>query len=79
MKKETRKVSAFGNSLGVSIPKKVIDELNIKRGDEIVFEVEEDYMILKRKTRIEDELDVEMLRMLQETFDEHNELFERLK
>lgn len=79
MKKETRKVSVFGNSLGVSIPKKVIDELEIKRGDEIVFEVEEDYMILKRKKKLEDELDVEMLQMLQETFDEHNELFKRLK
>lgn len=79
MNKETRKVTQFGNSLGVGIPKKILDTLQINRGDEIEFEVKNDLIILKRKEKPEDQVDMEMLKMLQETFEDHNELFERLK
>lgn len=79
MNKETRKVTQFGNSLGVGIPKKILDALHISRGDEIEFEVKNDLIVLKRKEKLEDQVDLEMLKMLQETFEDHNELFERLK
>ena len=79
MSKETRKVTQFGNSLGVGIPRKIVDSLNIRRGDEIEFEVKNDQIVLKRNSKLEDQVDVEMLKMLQETFQDHNELFERLK
>ncbi|WP_430787106.1 AbrB/MazE/SpoVT family DNA-binding domain-containing protein [Virgibacillus flavescens] len=79
MNKETRKVTQFGNSLGVGIPRKIIDSLNIRRGDEIEFEVKDDMIILKRNSKLEDQVDIEMVKMLQETFQDHNELFKRLK
>ncbi|QGH36149.1 AbrB/MazE/SpoVT family DNA-binding domain-containing protein [Gracilibacillus salitolerans] len=78
-KKEVRKVVQTGNSLSVGLPKKIIDSLNIKRGDEIEFDVKDNQIVLKKKRNWEQEVDAEMLEMLAETFEEHNEVFERLK
>ncbi len=78
-KKEVRKVVQTGNSLSVGLPKKIIDSLNIKRGDEIEFDVKDNQIVLKKKRNWEQEVDTEMLEMLAETFEEHNEVFERLK
>ncbi|RFA33417.1 AbrB/MazE/SpoVT family DNA-binding domain-containing protein [Virgibacillus dokdonensis] len=79
MEKETRKVSKLGNSLGVGIPKSMVDALNIRRGDELEFEVKENALVIKRKEKLEDQLEPEFLRMIQETMEEHDELFKRLK
>ncbi len=79
MEKETRKVSRLGNSLGVGIPKSMVDALNIRRGDELEFELKENALVIKRKKKLEDQLEPEFLRMIQETMKEHDELFKRLK
>lgn len=80
VKKEIRKVGHTGNSLSVGLPKSIADDLNIKRGDEMEFEVKEGKIILNKKTRLEDQLDdAEMVQMLSETFQEHSSVFERLK
>lgn len=78
-KKEIRKVNQTGNSLGVGLPKNISDALDIKRGDEIVFELKDDYVILNKKVNWEDKVDTEMLEMLQETFDEHHDVLKNLK
>ena len=77
--KETRKVAQMGNSLGIGLPKNIVDSLNIKRGDEIEFVVKENSITLSKKNKLEDQLDVEMIKMLSETFEEHDEVFKRLK
>lgn len=77
--KETRKVSQTGNSLSVGLPKSIIDSLKIKRGDEIEFNVKDNQIILNKKDKWEDRVDTEMLEMLAETFNEHNNVFENLK
>ncbi|MEW9675029.1 AbrB/MazE/SpoVT family DNA-binding domain-containing protein [Lentibacillus sp. L22] len=79
MDKETRKVVPFGNSVGVGIPKKILETLNIHRGDEMEFEIRNDEIVMRKKEKLEDQVDPEMLKMLQETFRDHNELLERLK
>ncbi|MCP3029620.1 AbrB/MazE/SpoVT family DNA-binding domain-containing protein [Halobacillus sp. A5] len=78
-KKETRKVVQTGNSLGVGLPKSIIDSLKIKRGDEIEFDVKDNQIILNKKRKWEEEVDTEMLEMLSETFEEHDEVFKNLK
>ncbi|MGY0691894.1 AbrB/MazE/SpoVT family DNA-binding domain-containing protein [Virgibacillus sp. FSP13] len=77
--KKTRKVTQMGNSLGIGLPKDIVAALNIKRGDEIEFEVQDNRMMLSKKTSLEDQVDVEMMKMLSETFKEHHRVFERLK
>ncbi|WP_028783973.1 AbrB/MazE/SpoVT family DNA-binding domain-containing protein [Thalassobacillus devorans] len=78
-KKETRKVVQTGNSLGVGLPKAIIDSLNIARGDEIEFEVKDDQIILNKKRKWEDEVDIELVKMLAETLDEHDQVFKKLR
>ncbi|MFG6119319.1 AbrB/MazE/SpoVT family DNA-binding domain-containing protein [Thalassobacillus sp. B23F22_16] len=78
-KKETRKVVQTGNSLGVGLPKAIIDSLNIARGDEIEFEVKDDQIILNKKRKWEDEVDTELVKMLAETLDEHDQVFKNLR
>lgn len=79
-KKEIRKVNKMGNSLGVGIPKSIIDALNLKKGDELQFTVNDDNkIILEKKTRIENRIDPELLEMIVETFEEHDEVFRNLK
>lgn len=78
--KEIRKVNQTGNSLSVGLPKKIADHLNIKRGDEIEFDVKDGKIVLDKKSKLEDQLeDPEMVKMLSETFQEHSTVFERLK
>ncbi|GAA0606220.1 hypothetical protein GCM10009001_24300 [Virgibacillus siamensis] len=78
-KKEVRKVNQTGNSLSVGLPKSIVDALEIKRGDEMEFEVEDNQIILSKKENWEDHVDTEMVEMLRETFDEHYEVFRNLK
>lgn len=78
--KEIRKVGQTGNSLSIGLPKKIADQLNIQRGDELEFNVKDGKIILDKKNKLEDQLDdVEMVNMLSETFEEHANVFERLK
>ncbi|SFL92795.1 AbrB/MazE/SpoVT family DNA-binding domain-containing protein [Salibacterium qingdaonense] len=77
--KESRKVSQTGNSLSVGLPKSITDSLNIKRGDEIEFEVHDNQLVLTKKRKWEEEVDAEMLDMLAETFEDHYDVFENLK
>ncbi|WP_096438667.1 AbrB/MazE/SpoVT family DNA-binding domain-containing protein [Alteribacter populi] len=77
---EVRKVSRMGNSLGVGIPKSIIDTLKLEKGDELQFTVDSNNRImLEKKNKLEDRVDPELLEMLAETFEEHDEVFRNLK
>lgn len=77
--KEIRKVTQTGNSLSVGLPKSIVDSLGIKRGDELEFDVKDSQIVVNKKDKWEDRVDTEMVEMLAETFDEHNEVFKKLK
>jgi antitoxin MazE len=80
MKNETRKVNKMGNSLGVGIPKSIIEALDLKKGDEIQFKISDnDRIVMEKKIRLEDKIDQELLEMVAETFREHDEVFKNLK
>ena len=79
-KQEVRKVSRMGNSLGVGIPKSIIDALQLEKGDELAFSVDNDNQItLRKKRNLEDRVDPELLEMISETFEEHDDVFRNLK
>ncbi|AOM84448.1 AbrB/MazE/SpoVT family DNA-binding domain-containing protein [Salisediminibacterium beveridgei] len=79
-KQEVRKVSRMGNSLGVGIPKSIIDALELEKGDELTFSVDGDNRItLQKKRDLKDRVDPELLEMLSETFEEHDDVFRNLR
>ncbi|HET7579307.1 MAG TPA: AbrB/MazE/SpoVT family DNA-binding domain-containing protein [Bacillales bacterium] len=81
MKKKTaRKVVQMGNSLGVGIPKEVIDALKIRKGDQLEFDVDKDGRIIVNHNRqLPDDFDPEMIEMVRETFAEYDDVFKNLK
>lgn len=79
-KQEVRKVNRMGNSLGVGIPKSIIDALQLEKGDELAFSVDNNNQItLRKKRNLEDRVDPELLEMISETFEEHDDVFRNLK
>lgn len=48
-----RKITKFGNSLGVTFPVDILTELNLNQGDEIRMEVEGEKIIIKRNNKIQ--------------------------
>lgn len=77
--KEIRKVTQTGNSLSVGLPKSIVDSLGIKRGDELGFDIKDDQIIVTKNDKWEDRVDTELVEMLAETLDEHDEVFKKLK
>ncbi|MCE7791702.1 AbrB/MazE/SpoVT family DNA-binding domain-containing protein [Salipaludibacillus sp. CUR1] len=77
---EVRKVNRMGNSLGIGIPKSIIDTLELKKGDELQFNLDENNrIVLEKKSKLEDRVDPELLEMLAETFEEHDKVFRHLR
>ncbi len=75
----TRKITKVGNSLGIGLPKKVLDELELKQGDELELEVQQGEIILKKNERIEDYIELDFLKMAENTFKKHDQVFKNLK
>ena len=51
------KVSQWGNSLAIRLPKTIIDELELKAGDELQAHAEDDDTIIIRKPNNDDGID----------------------
>ena len=46
------RIIKIGNSYGSLIPKKILDKLNIKLGDEIDFEIKENVLLIKKHEKV---------------------------
>ncbi|MDC3412873.1 AbrB/MazE/SpoVT family DNA-binding domain-containing protein [Terrihalobacillus insolitus] len=81
-KREYRKVTQLGNSLAVGIPKSITEILGISKGDELEFSLNENNELVlrpNRKNALLENMDMEMIDMLYETFSENDELLKSLK
>jgi len=77
-----RKVGRMGNSLGVSLPKKLAAKLNISQGDEIEFiENDRGEVIMKkaRQGKLPDHVRPEVLEAFFDVFEEDEGILEDLK
>jgi antitoxin MazE len=77
-----RKVGRMGNSLGVSLPKKLADKLKVKQGDEIEFVEKASGEILLKKVRnvkIPDNVRPEVLETFYDVFEEDRGILDDLR
>lgn len=65
-----RKVTKIGNSLGVTLPQEVLKHLNIKQGDKIKFNLEENGNISVKKITPIDEDFLDGLKYAFENYDD---------
>lgn len=47
-----RKITKIGNSLGVTFPIDLLNELDLNQGDEIRMEIEDDKIVIKRNNKV---------------------------
>lgn len=78
----TRKIGRMGNSLGVSLPKRLAEKLNVVQGDEIEFiENDQGEILLKklRKAKLPDHVRAEVLEAFYDVFDEDEGILKDLR
>lgn len=78
-KKRIRKTNQTDNSLSVDLPEKIADMLNIKNEADMLFEWKDAEALFNKEIHWDDHVDIELLDMLTETFEEHHHVFENLK
>lgn len=78
-KKGICKANQMGDSLSADLPKKIVDTLNIKKEADRLLEWKDAETLLNKKIHWDDYVDIELLEMLIDTFEEHLEVFEHLK
>ncbi|WJH35697.1 AbrB/MazE/SpoVT family DNA-binding domain-containing protein [Paenibacillus sp. CC-CFT747] len=81
-KRYSRKIGRMGNSLGVSLPKSLVEKLNVTQGDEIEFvENERGEVVLKkaRQVQLPDNIRPEVLEAFFDVFEEDEGILEDLK
>ncbi|WP_409343964.1 AbrB/MazE/SpoVT family DNA-binding domain-containing protein [Paenibacillus sp. MBLB4367] len=78
----SRKIGRMGNSLGVSLPKRLAEKLNVSQGDEMEFIENEHGEIVLRKARqskLPDNVRPEVLEAFFDVFEEDEGILEDLK
>lgn len=75
-----RKIKETDNNLSVGIPKAFLDKLGIGKGDEMEVVLNENKEVIMRPSNKQVAGDDgEMIKMLYQTFDDHDDLFKSLK
>ncbi|WP_373233459.1 AbrB/MazE/SpoVT family DNA-binding domain-containing protein [Cohnella sp.] len=82
LKRYSRKIGRMGNSLGVSLPKKLAEKLKVSHGDEIEFVENERGEIVLKKARLgnlPDHVRPEVLEAFFDVFEEDQGILEDLR
>jgi antitoxin MazE len=78
-----RIISRMGNSLGVGIPKEIVEMMKIKQGDEyeVIADIEQNQIILKptQRVRLPENVRPEIVDALDEVFTKYDQVFKNLK
>lgn len=78
----SRKIGKMGNSLGVSLPKSLAEQLKIVQGDEIEFIVNEEGEVILRKVRkpmLPENVRPEVLEAFYDIFEEDEDILNDLR
>lgn len=76
-----RKVVKFGNSLGSTFPKKVLNHLNVHQGDQIIYRLNDDGTVtIEKQTKVNlpHHIDLDFINTVSEVIDEYDEAIKKL-
>ncbi len=75
----TQKLYRNGNSVAVTIPKPLLEELNLKEGSEVMLEKEGKEITLSFKNnKLAPDVDAEFMKMIEEFADKHDDVLREL-
>ncbi|MNO15852.1 SpoVT / AbrB like domain protein [compost metagenome] len=81
-KRYSRKIGRMGNSLGVSLPKSLAEQMNVVQGDEVEFIENGEGEVLLRKVRhtdLPEHIRPEVLEAFYDIFEEDRGIFDDLR
>lgn len=74
-----QKLYKTGNSIAVTIPKPLLENLNLKEGDEVILEKQGDEVtIIAKHRKLAPDVDAEFMKMVEEFADEHDDVLREL-
>lgn len=75
----TQKLYRNGNSVAVTIPKQILEELNLKEGSEVMLEEAKGEIIIASKgSRLATDVDAKFMKMVEEFALEHDDVLREL-
>ncbi|BFH17670.1 AbrB/MazE/SpoVT family DNA-binding domain-containing protein [Paenibacillus dendritiformis] len=77
-----RKIGRMGNSLGISLPKRLAEKMNVTQGDEIeFFENDQGEIVIKKvwKSNLPEHVRPEVLEAFYDVFHEDKDIFNDLR
>lgn len=75
----TQKIFRTGNSVAVTIPKQLLEELRLKEGEEVVWKKKgRDVVLSPKKATLAPDVDAKFMKMLDEFMDEHEDVLQEL-
>lgn len=75
----TQKLYRNGNSVAVTIPKPLLEELNLKEGSEIVLEKEgKEITLTSKNTKLAPDVDAKFMKMVEEFANKHDDVLKEL-
>lgn len=80
MEQFERKVTKIGNSSGITLPNKLLRQVDLVQGDNVQIEVDDGKIVIRKKEHIKlpEGVDAEFMDVLNDVIKEHNEAFKGL-
>lgn len=75
----TQKLYKTGNSVAVTIPKQLLEELNLKEGSEVMIEKEgENIALISKNSKLASDVTPEFMKMVDEFIDKNEDVLKEL-
>lgn len=73
-----QKLYRNGNSVAITIPKQLLEELNLKEGSEVEIAKKGNDLIVKQKQNLASDVDAKFMKMVEEFAEEHDDVLKEL-
>jgi len=75
-----RRITKIGNSLGVTFPSELLNQLNLSQGDEVTVEIENNSLIIKksRKINLPNGISEDFFDVVNESFENYGKTIKKL-
>lgn len=74
----TQKLYRNGNSVAITIPKQLLEEMNFKEGSEVEIAKKGNDLVVKQKPNLASDVDAKFMQMVEEFADEHDDVLREL-
>jgi len=74
----TQKLYRNGNSVVVTIPNQLLEDMNLKEGSEVEIAKKGSDLVVKQKPNLASDVDAKFMKMVEEFADEHDDVLREL-